>query len=89
MSIPPVIVDLHEPDATFDQPSRDKTLPTDRLRRGIVQAVHFLGLFSFLGDVERFGGTGLHAVGQLKRFQSGIEIAFKGALLGMFGVAGF
>ena len=48
-------VEFDEPDAAFDQASREQAVCAELRRRFFVHAVEFLGRFGFLGEIDRFG----------------------------------
>ena len=59
-------VDLHEPDASLDQPPGHQALASNMVAAGIIQAVQLLDMSRLAIDLDRFRRGRLHPVGKLE-----------------------
>ena len=76
--VPAVVPDLDDAHAALDEPAGDK-----ELFALLAGAVGGAGGFGFFGDVERVGGLGLHAEGDLVGFEARLEGGFALEILGV------
>ena len=72
-------VDLHEPDPSLDQPTRQQAAPAEPLGPGVVEPVEPLRLRRFACEVDGLGGTRLHSEGQLVAGDAGRQLGVVGA----------
>lgn len=73
------VEDLDEPDSAFDESAGEEAAFSVGVGFFLSDAVHFLGGFGFLGEVECFAGGGLHACGEFVAGDAGFEVEFSGA----------
>ena len=66
-------IKLDEPDATLDEASGAEAHRAELLAAGVVESVEGFGLGRFLGEIDGFGGLGLHSVGEFVGGESGGE----------------
>ena len=68
-----MVIELHEADASLDQASCLETLSAEHFRLRLIESIHLGGRGSLTGEVERFGGFGLHPKHEFKGFDAGTE----------------
>src|SRR5437867_464600 len=61
----PSVEELNESHAMLDQAASHQTLPAERLRDLVVEAVQLAGCLGFAVYIERVRGAALHAKGEL------------------------
>lgn len=75
-------VDLDEADTAFDHATGGETLAGEVIAVRAIDSVEVLDVLGFSIDVEGLRGAGLHAVGELKTLDAGIEIGRMAGLCG-------
>jgi hypothetical protein len=68
------IEELDVAHAAFRESTSQQTLPAELVRRRVADPVEALRHGALIRDVEGLGGVSLHAEGQLKRCDPGVEL---------------
>src|SRR5262245_36117727 len=76
------VVDLHEANAAFDEAASEQAEAAHHGGFFDVEAVEAFGFVGFLGEVDGFGGGGLHAEGEFVAAHAGVEFGLVGVLVG-------
>src|SRR4029078_6030401 len=71
-------INLHKAYAAFDKSPRDETLASKVVAPFFADAIELVNLFRFLIDIDRFGRSHLHAIGQLKTFDASRQLQLLG-----------
>ena len=69
-------IDLHKPNAAFDQPPCRQTLLGKMSTFRIVQTVQLLSRLRFVRQIQGFGSRHLHSIRQLERFNPSGKLGF-------------
>ena len=73
VTVPAIGGDLHEPHATFGEPSREQALATEVVGLFLADPVHVACGLGFVAQVDQVRNLGLHPEGQLERFNDPLE----------------
>ncbi len=86
MAVPGAVVELNEAHAFLDELAGEQAFAAEGIGCVVADAVEFLGLGVFFGEVERFGNLHLHAKGELVVVHARGEFVVAGMLCGVRGV---
>ncbi len=86
VAVPGAVVELHEAHAFFDELAGEQAFAAKGIGGVITNAVEFLGLGVFLGEVERLGHLHLHAECEFVVVHARGEFIVAGMLRGVRGV---
>ena len=86
VAVPGAVVELHEAHAFLDELAGEQAFAAKGIGGVVADAVEFLGLRVFFGEVERLGHLQLHAEGEFVVIHARGEFVVAGMLRGVRGV---